>query len=115
MSYHIGPRAGEEGPRPSAANQAEVKKLTAGKHSPQPILEDTPAEDTPHRGLLATSNPNPPKETRKKWTREEYKLVMEAYYMAVNNPSRLLPPRLNIKSGGNKTHNPSSFRRKLTC
>lgn len=100
MSYHIGPRAGEQGPRPSAGDRAEVKKLTTGKHSPHPILEDTP-----HRGPLTTSNPNPPKETRKKWTREEYKLVMEAYYMAVNNPSRLLPPRLNIKSGSNKTHN----------
>ena len=61
--------------------------MTTGTNSSHQILEDTPADDTPHRGPVATSNPNPAKETRQKWTREEYKLVVEAYYMAVNNPS----------------------------
>ena len=30
---------------------------------------------------------NPPKRTRKKWTRDEYKEIMEAYYTSIISPS----------------------------
>ena len=51
------------------------------------VPEDNHAEDDPHRGLLSTNTQNPPKATKQKWTRDEYKEVMEANYDATLNPS----------------------------
>ena len=64
-------------------NQARIKKYATGTNSPQLIApEDNHAEETPHSGLLSDNNKSPSKRTRQKWTQEEYKEIMEAYYAA---------------------------------
>ena len=85
-SCRIGRPADQQGPRPPSGNQAGIEKSATGTNSAH-VLEDIHNEDNPHRGPLATPNVNPSKGTKQKWTREEYKQVMEAFYKATNNPS----------------------------
>ena len=86
-SCRIGRPADQQRPRPPAGNQAGIEKSATGTNSTHEVLEDIHNEENPHRGPLATSTVNPSKVTRQKWTREEYKQVMEAFYKATNNPS----------------------------
>ena len=86
-SCRIGRPADQQGPRRPAGNQAGIEKSTTGTNSAHEVLEDIHNEDNPHRGPLATPNVNPSKGARQKWTREEYKQVMEAFYKATINPS----------------------------
>ena len=86
-SCRIGRPADQQGPRPPVGNQAGIEKSATGTNAAHEVLEDIHNEDNPHRVPLATSTGNPLKGTRQKWTREEYKQVMEAFYKAMNNPS----------------------------
>ena len=86
-SCRIGRPADQQGPRPPVGNQAGMEKSATGTNAAHEVLEDIHNEDNPHRVPLATSTGNPLKGTRQKWTREEYKQVMEAFYKAMNNPS----------------------------
>ena len=86
-SCRIGRPADQQGPRRPAGNQAGIEKSATGTNSVHEVLEDIHHEDNPHFGPLATPNVNPSKGTRQKWTREEYKKVMEAFYKAMINPS----------------------------
>ena len=47
FSYRIGRRAGEQGPRPSVENQAEVEKSTSGINSSHKEPQNNHAEDPP--------------------------------------------------------------------
>ena len=87
FSYRIGRRAGKQGPRPSAGNQAEVEKYATGTNSAHQANEDHHAEDTPHRGPQNAPTKNRQRERRNKWTREEYMEVMEAYFKALSKPN----------------------------
>ena len=88
LPCRIGRRADKQGPRSPARNQAGIEKYATGTNSPQnKVPEENHAEDTPQRGLLPTTTENPPRRTRKKWTRDEYKEIMEAYYTSIIRPS----------------------------
>ena len=52
---------------------------TTGTNSTQQVVEDYHTEDFPQRGPQNAPTINYKKETRSKWTREEYMEVMEAY------------------------------------
>ena len=88
-SCRIARRADQQGARPSARNQAEVEKCATGTNSPHPQApEDNQNENSTQAGSLAADNMNyPKKQTRQKWTRDEYKQVMTAYYQAILEPS----------------------------
>ena len=85
-SYRIGRRAGQQGPRPSVRNQAEVEKSATGTNSPVHELEVIHAENVSHNGPHVSTSQNQSKSNRQKWSREEYKEVMEAYYYITLNP-----------------------------
>ena len=73
-SYRIARRAGQQGARPSTSGQAEVEKLSSDLPS-QPAVAANPTESlsqqgpsTPERAGTNTDRRN----TRQKWTREDY-------------------------------------------
>ena len=86
FTYRIGRRAGKEGLRPSATNQAEVEKSATGANCPHHASEDFHTESNPQSGPHETPSHNPCKASRQKWSRGEYKEVMEAFYAASLNP-----------------------------
>ena len=87
ISSRIARHAVHQGARPSSSNQGEVEKSATGRNLPNTdVLEDLREEPTAQSGLLNTNIKNPPKGTRQKWSREEYKEVMESYYLAKIKP-----------------------------
>ena len=82
----IGLLRGQEGPRRSARNRADGDKSPSGTNSS--------TMDDGHQ-TWSNSQPGPPnpntnqaqKTTRVKWTKEEYKSVVKAFYMAQAKPS----------------------------
>ena len=114
-SCRIGRPADQQGPHPPTGNQAGIEKSATGTNSAHEVLEDIHNEDNPHRGPLATPNVNPSKGTRQKWTREEYKQVMEAFYKATNNPSETITTKAayNIWRLQNPTARPNLDANKL--
>ena len=88
-SCRIARRADQQGARPSARNQAEVEKCATGTNSSHPQApEDNQNENSTQAGSLAADSMNyPKKQTRQKWTRDEYKQVVTAYYQAILEPS----------------------------
>ena len=89
QSSHIARRAVKQGARPSMVNQVEVEKCTTGTNSFNPqALESFQDENTTQIGPLDSRSTNQIlKKPRQKWTREEYKQVMIAYYQALEQPS----------------------------
>ena len=87
-SSRIARRAVKQGARPSVADQAGVEKLATGTNSSTESLngnqnrEETnpgPSDKTPKQ--VST------KGKRTRWTRQEYKHVLYAYYYALEKPS----------------------------
>ena len=68
-------------------NQAGIEKYATGTNSTQNAPEDDHTEDIPQRGPHVAPPQNPTKASRQKWSREEYKEVMEAFYTASLNPN----------------------------
>ena len=88
-SYRIARRAGQQGARPSVSGQAEVEKLSTDLPS-QPAVAANPSlslsqqgPSTPERAGTNTDRRN----TRHKWTREDYIEVMFCYFKAKADPS----------------------------
>ena len=79
FSYRIGRRVGKQGPRPPVGNQVKVEKSTTGTNSSHHALEDFLTEGTPQSGPHAAQSHNSSQPSRQKWSREEYKGVMEAF------------------------------------
>ena len=73
-------------------NQAEVEKTATGANFSHQELEDyiTFAGETSQSkpSGVVVSKHSPSKISRKKWTREKYKQVMEAFYTEVDNPAK---------------------------
>ena len=101
-------RTGEQGPRPSAGNQAEVEKSITGTNSSHHAPEDFHTDHAPQSGPHVAPSHNSSKPSRQKWSREEYKGVMEAFYKllplllkapthlwCVNNPTKKLNLNVN--------------------
>ena len=88
-SSRIPRRAVKQGARPSMVNQVEVEKCTTGANSSNTkALESFQDESTTQIGPLDSRSTNQIlKKPRQKWTREEYKQVMIAYYQALEQPS----------------------------
>ena len=86
FTYRISRHAGKQGPRPSVGNQAEVEKSATGTNTPHHSSEDFHTESNPQSGPHETPSHNPCKASRQKWSRGEYKEVMEAFYAATLNP-----------------------------
>ncbi len=85
--YRIGCRAGQQGLQSPVRNQAGIEKLVTGTNSTHQALEGLHTKDTLHSGPLCTTTKNPTKGTRKTWTWEEHKDLMEAFYTASLNPT----------------------------
>ena len=79
FSYRIGRRVGKQGLRAPVGNQVEVEKSTTGTNSSHHAPEDFHTEGTPQSGPHAAQSHNSSKLSRQKWSREEYKVVMEAF------------------------------------
>ena len=88
-SYRIARRAGQQGARPSVSGQAEVKKLATDLPS-QPAVADNLTESLSQQGPSTperAGNNTDRRNTRQKWTREDYIEVMFCYYKAKADPS----------------------------
>ena len=86
-STRIARRAGEQGARPSTSNQVEVEKSATGRNSSKPRDGDPSLNETKSQGGgTPTPRPNNTKSKRCKWSEEEYKGVMRAYYEAKHHP-----------------------------
>ena len=104
LTYRIGHRAGKQGPRPSVGNQAEVEKSATGTNSPHHASEDFHSESNPQSGPHETPSHNPCKASRQKWSRGEYKEVMEAFYAAsLNNKTSITQGTYDIWRANNPT------------
>ena len=86
ITYHIGRRAGKQGPRPSVGNQAEVEKSATGTDSSNQAHEVHNTEENTHRCPHDALSKIKQKATRMKWSKEEYTDVIEAHYRALLNP-----------------------------
>lgn len=67
----------------TATISREVEKFVTGTNSTQQVNEDHHGKNIPHRGPQTAPSENCQKPTRTKWSRKEYKEVMEAYYKAI--------------------------------
>ena len=88
-SYSIARRAGQQGARPPGSDQAEVEKLSTDLPS-QPSVETNPTESLSQQGPSTPEHPatnTDRRNTRQKWTREDYIEVMFCYYKAKADPS----------------------------
>ena len=87
-SFRIARRAVKQGALPSVMDQAEVEKLVTGTNSPIESLHGNQNQEESNPGPSDTpSQQIRTKGKRMKWTREEYKLVLYAYYYALEKPS----------------------------
>ena len=86
VTYHIGCRAVKQGPRPSVGNHAEVEKSATGTNVSNQAHEDHYNEEYTHRDPHVAISEINQKATRMKWSKEEYKGVIEAYHRAHLNP-----------------------------
>ena len=83
----IGRRADKSGPCLSVKNQAEVEKYVTGTNSFPEYSSEQQNRENPNLGPLdPPSHKNISKVKRIKWTREEYKEVMTAFYQALKEP-----------------------------
>ena len=86
-SCRISRRADNEGPRPLVRNQAGVEKSATGTDFSQPLgshqNRDQANPELPRTMTQVTRKKN----TRTKWTNEEHKEVLFAFYCALNEPS----------------------------
>ena len=89
-SCRITRRADEQGMRPTGRDQPSIKKSTTGISPPvdDPLVHQN--GDNPESGTLdlpSNQNTNKTKPKRLKWSKEEYKEVMSAYYKAQLSPT----------------------------
>ena len=88
-SYLIARRAGQQGARPPVSDQAEVEKLSTDL-PPQLSVEANPNESLSQQGPSTLERPATNvdrRNTRQKWTREDYIEVMFCCYKAKADPS----------------------------
>ena len=83
----IGRRADKSGPRPSVRTQAEIENYVTGKKSTtENLSESKNRENSNLLPLDPPSHKNISKAKRVKWTRDEYKEIMTAFYQALKEP-----------------------------
>ena len=85
-SSRIDRPAGNQGSRHSVKNQADGEKLVSGSNSSKNGLPVNQNRDSPNPELPDQPSININTRKRHKWTREEYKQVLTAYYTALNKP-----------------------------
>lgn len=88
----------EEGARPLVGNQSAT-----GTNSTPEVYEDHHREESPQRGRQFAPPTVRARNVRLKWTREEYKEVIEAYFIASLNPTGTLQTVL-MRYGVRNTH-----------
>ena len=94
ISCCIGYRVDKSGPRPPVRNQAGVKKYAPGTNLPKDSLQGYQNCVKVNSGTSEITKSCKKKDLiRKKWTREEYKGIMEAYCYAKYHP----PDKSNTK------------------
>ena len=89
ISCRIARRAGYQGARPSASDQAEVEKSATDLHSRENVDGNSNGSCSQQSPPAAVSSPICNQQTkgkRHKWVREEYKDVMLCYYKAQAEP-----------------------------
>ena len=90
-SCHIARRVDKQGARPSVSDQAGIEKLTTGSKSRVNNGQEAVHTRTlPHSGppVINTNNVTETKNTKQRWSRDEYREVIESYYIATFFPSR---------------------------
>ncbi|XP_063588611.1 uncharacterized protein LOC134765758 [Penaeus indicus] len=85
-SYRLVRRAGQQGTRPSGGNQPEVEKYASGTSSSEDDLPGNQNQDIPNPEPVVIP-PKQPKAKRTRWTKEEYKTVLRAFYTAQKHPT----------------------------
>ena len=85
-SPRIGRLAGKKGPRHSLRIQADGEKLATGSNSSKIVPIVNQNRDLPNPELTEPSSTDTTQSKRYRWTREEHKQVLAAYYTALNNP-----------------------------
>ena len=84
----IGRPAGKKGSRHSVQNQADGEKLATGSNSSKTDPKGYQNRDAPTPDPTEPSSTEKIKSKRYKWTREEHKQILAAYYTALKNPLR---------------------------
>ena len=85
-SYRLVRRVGQQGTRPSGGNQPEVEKYASGTNSSEDDLPGNQNQENPNPEP-AVIPPKQSKVKRTRWTKEEYKTVLRAFYTAHKNPT----------------------------
>ena len=89
-SCHIACRVDKQGARPSVSDQAGVEKLATGLKSLVNNGQETAhTRPLPNNGasVINTNNVTETKNTKQKWSRDEYREVIESYYTETYFPS----------------------------
>ena len=86
-SNRIDRRAGNQGSRPPGRNQPGIEKSATGINSSENALQGNQNQGIPNTEPVVIATNQPPKAKRTKWTKEEYKIVLQAFYKALSNPN----------------------------
>ena len=65
----------------------EVEKYATESNSSENDLQGNQNQDIPNTEPVVIATNQPPKAKRTKWTKEEYKIVLQAFYKALSNPN----------------------------
>ena len=90
-SCHIACRMDKQGARPPVSDQTGVQNLATGSKSPVNNRQETAhTRPSPNNdpSVINTNNVTKTKNNKQKWSRDEYREVIESYYTATFFPSK---------------------------
>ena len=85
-SYRLVRRAGQQGMCPPGRNQPGIERCATEINSSEHDLPGAQDQDIPNPEPVVIPPNKPPKAKRTRWTKEEYKTVLRAFYTAPKNP-----------------------------
>ena len=81
-SYRLVRRAGQQGTHPLGRNQPGIEKCATGINSSEDDLSGNQNQDIPNPEPVVMPPNKPPQAKRTRWTKEEYKTILRAFYTA---------------------------------
>ena len=81
-SHHLFCRKGQQGKLPPGRKQPGIEKCATGINSTEDDLPGNQNQDIPNPEPVVTPPNKPPKAKRTRWTKEEYKTGLRAFYTA---------------------------------
>ena len=79
-SYCLVRRAGQQGTHPPGRNQPGIEKCATGINSSEDDLSGNQNQDIPNPEPVVIPPNKPPQAKRTRWTKEEYKTILRAFY-----------------------------------